>query len=200
MVQGGEKLKGVVRLDTRTLLVRHRNGDPDAFSDLIAEFGSRVKAYLTRSGVDAATRDDLFQEIFVKVHKMAHTYQPERALEPWLFTIAANTLRSYFRKQSVLSRIKKSAREEKKLQPATGEEFACASETVRWLGQELEKLSFSQRQVIVLCCLQDFSQKDAARILDIPLNTVKTHLRRARLQLAKEILRRDAQRGEEVLP
>ena len=47
--------------------------------------------------VREAERDDLFQSIVLKIHEAAARYQPARPLAPWLFTIAANTVRNHFR-------------------------------------------------------------------------------------------------------
>jgi DNA-directed RNA polymerase specialized sigma24 family protein len=49
-----------------------------------------------------------------------------------------------------------------------------------------------QRQVLVLACIESLAQKDIAEALRIPINTVKTHLRRARLTLVRKLARRNA--------
>src|SRR6476469_1247313 len=81
----------------RDLLVRHRNGDAQAFAELVARYRRPVYGYLLRCGLEAAVCDDLFQEVFATIHRAAGTYQSDRPVRPWVFTITANVVRSYYR-------------------------------------------------------------------------------------------------------
>ena len=87
----------VVDLEERNWLPRHVRGDKAAFPQLLAAYQARIYGYLTRCGILAHVRDDLFQEIFLKVHRAADSYQPTRPLPPWIFTIAANAVRNHLR-------------------------------------------------------------------------------------------------------
>ncbi len=75
-------------------LLLHRNGDPDAFANLVAEYRAAVFSYLVRCGVSPQDRDDLFQEIFIRLHGAAGRFDADRPLQPWLFTIVANLVRT----------------------------------------------------------------------------------------------------------
>jgi len=79
--------------DERRLLLLHRDGDPGAFVRLVAKYRRPVFSYLVRCGVPVADRDDLFQEVFLRVHAAAAQYQDHRPLHPWLFTVVANAVR-----------------------------------------------------------------------------------------------------------
>jgi len=146
-----------------------------------------VYGYLVRCGVPPASRDDVFQEIFVKIHLAAASYQPSRPLRPWLFTIAANSVRNHLRDEG--------------RQPVAGDAQACDEpsgdhgpralaeirETTAWLEQALPALPPAQREVLLLGCVAGLRLQDIAAVLDIPLNTVKTLTRRARLSLARAL-------------
>ncbi len=100
-------MEGLARMEikavpepTERLLVAHREGDRDAFSQLVERYRRPVFGYLVRCGIAEADRDDLFQEIFIKIHQRAGQYDTERPLHPWLFTVVANTVRTYLRKQN----------------------------------------------------------------------------------------------------
>ena len=87
--------------------------------------------------------------------------------------------------------------EEAKAAGADGERRAIARQTAAWLEGEIRKLPLVQREVLVLACIESLPQKDVAGILGLPLNTVKTHLRRARLALVSRLAQRNAiQHGE----
>ena len=184
----------VVRPDERQLLLRHREGDAEAFAELVAEYRAPVYSYLARCGVDPSDRDDLFQEVFIKIHRAADSYDPERPLHPWVFTIVSNTVRSHLRKrrvrQLVFGTSGDAAGAQDVADPAPdGERRTAARETAAVVQRELAGLRLVQREVVLLACVEKLPQKDIAAVLGIPVNTVKTHLRRARLALAGALAR-----------
>jgi RNA polymerase sigma-70 factor (ECF subfamily) len=183
----------------RELLLLHRGGDPEAFARLVGEYRRPVYSYLVRCGVTDADRDDLFQEIFIKIHAAAPQYDDERPLHPWLFTIVANTVRSYHRKNKVREMVfaDPPAAEPRSANP-DGERSAMARQTAAWLEQEVRKLPLPQQEVLILTCIENLPQKEVAGILGLPVNTVKTHLRRARLALIDRLARRDTNKSGEV--
>ena len=63
--------------DERELLLRHLGGEPGAFADLVSRYRAPVYSYLLRCGVAEPDRDDLFQEIFIRIHRSASRYRPE---------------------------------------------------------------------------------------------------------------------------
>jgi RNA polymerase sigma-70 factor (ECF subfamily) len=186
----------VVDLEERTWLTRHCRGDASAFPALLEAFRRPVYGYLVRSGVAVADRDDIFQSIFLKIHAAAQSYDSTRPLGPWLFTIVANTVRNHFRAQAIP--ITTVPRDEAldPPDPSPGpEHIAATRETVAWLEQALLALPLAQREVLLLVTVTGLRQQDVANSLNLPLNTVKTHLRRARLALAAGLADRDAPAG-----
>jgi RNA polymerase sigma-70 factor (ECF subfamily) len=183
----------------RQLLVRHCDGDPDAFAELVQRFRAPIFSYLVRCGVDSANREDLFQEIFIKIHNASARYRAEQPLPPWLFTIAANTVRSHFRKRRVQNLIFPERQSKNpKSESASAQESLEAQETAQWIDSALARLPRKQREVLALCGVQGLPQQQAAEVLGMPLNTVKTHLRRARIALARGLALRRGTAPEEV--
>lgn len=175
------------------LLLRHLAGDENAFSELVHRYRAPVFSYLVRCSVAPDDRDDLFQDIFIRVHRAAASYDSERPLHPWLFTIVANTVRNHLRRQRVRSIV---GAVDEVAEPAAGspgaERVAAGRQTMAWLEQQIEKLPLARREVLILSCVENMPLRQIAGVLDLPLGTVKTHLRRARLNLAEELARRNA--------
>lgn len=142
-----------------------------------------VFSYLFHSGVSEPDRDDLFQEIFVRIHQRAASYQVSRPLHPWLFTVVANAVRSHFRKQKRLFLFAGPPSENVKDETPDGEAVASAREATAWLEGAISGLPLPQREVLLLATVENLPLNEIASILELPLNTVKTHLRRARLRL-----------------
>ena len=59
------------------------------------------------------------------------------------------------------------------------------------MAAKTRRLSGLQREVLVLSTLRGLRMKDIAMVMELPENTVKTHLRRARLALAESLARRE---------
>ncbi len=192
----GER-RDVVDLEERTWLARHRRGDASAFPALMAAYRRPVYSYLVRSGVADADRDDVFQAIFLKIHAAADSYDPARPLAPWLFTIVANSVRNHFRDGNRGAHLRLADDDPPDPpDPAPGpERIASARQTLAWLEGALATLPPAQREVLLLTAIVGLRQQDVAAALDLPLNTVKTHLRRARLALAARLAERNAPCG-----
>lgn len=170
----------------RDLLARHCDGDPEAFGELVQRYRAPVYGYLVRRGVEPEVRDDLFQEIFLKIHGAATSYRPESPLHPWLFTIVANTVRSHYRKLRVRRIVfaEQDPQPERESSLPDGQEVAEARETASQLESALLRLPESQREVVLLCCVENLSPSDVAAMLRVPAATVRTRLARGRSALA----------------
>jgi len=184
---------GVVDLEERGLLARHCRGDSSAFAALLEAYRRPVYSYLVRAGVAMADRDDLFQSVFLKIHTAAAHYDPTRALAPWLFTIVANTVRSHIRDRPIPFKPATMDTLADPPDPAPGpERIVQDRETIAWLQQALAALPAVQREVLLLITVAGLPQHAVATSLNLPLNTIKTHLRRTRLALAASLAKHDA--------
>lgn len=196
----GEQLnapeRGVVDLDERAWLARHLRGDARAFPELLAAYQGPVWRYIGRCGVRGAAREDLLQEVFLKIHAAAASYQPARPLRPWIFTIAANTVRNHVRDRRDDVEVPLERIVDSRAAPGAGlERQAAADETLGWLEGAIASLPLAQREVLLLVSVEGLALAATADLLGLPLNTVKTRLRRARLALSGALARRD---GEEL--
>lgn len=189
MIRGSQMAAEILQPnDERELLLRHRKGDADAFGALVQAYRQPVYSYLIRCGVAESDRDDLFQDIFIRVHRAAASYEPDRPLHPWLFTIVANAVRNWHRRSKVRAMVFAAGPEPEPCSAAAdGERNAIARQTAALLEHALGGLPLPQREVLVLACIENLPQKEIASALGMPVNTVKTHLRRARLALMREL-------------
>ena len=167
--------------DESQWLSRHLAGDPTAFESLVHAYKKPIYGFLARCPISAAERDDLFQEIFLKIHRSAHQYDPQRPLKPWIFTIVANTARTYLARRKTAEPIPESLEDGR----PSSEQVAETRDQKHRLNLLLKKLPDPQRWVLLLHCCEDITLPDVAETLNMPLGTVKTHLRRGRLALVQ---------------
>ena len=77
------------------LLADHLAGKKGAFDILVQRYADELFAFLHRFVGNAAAADDLVQESFLQAHLAANAFDPQRALRPWLHTIAPTNARHY---------------------------------------------------------------------------------------------------------
>jgi RNA polymerase sigma factor (sigma-70 family) len=185
-----------------TMIARHLQGEPRAFEELVQAYGATVYGYLARAGVRREAADDLFQETFLRVHTAAARYDPAHPFRVWLYTIAHNLVRSHHRKQRVrrvfLGWLSRKSRQDPHAEfqdldpadPAPGpDEEIQARSRAAWLEQALAKLPDGSRRALLLTQTEGLSLEDAAKVLAVPVATVKTWVRRGRMQLAEALAR-----------
>ena len=149
-------------------------------------FASPIYSYISRCGVAPGERDDLFQEVFCRVHRGASKYDQTRPLKPWIFTIAANTVRTHFSRH-VPKNVVQLHQDHDRVDSKTPLDQLEGREAIHQIETMVAELPSPQREVVLLCCIEQLSQKEVSETLGLPVNTVKTHLHRARLHLAKRL-------------
>jgi len=195
-IKSGHIESGVVDLEERNWLPRHSCGDRQAFGQLMSAYRGFVLTFLWRYGIGRSDRDDLFQEVFLRIHQAASRYQPSQPLRPWIITIVLNTVRNHrrdqFRKTRFLTHLFAVTQHRNLTDQHPGaDQMLEQQSTVRWLESRIRDLPDKQRETLVLSTMKGLRMKDIARVMGMPENTVKTHLRRARLALAEDLGRRE---------
>ncbi len=165
------------------LAVRDK-GDRAAYGVVFQHFAPRVKAFLMKSGSDAALAEELAQDVMVTVWHKSAQFDPARAsLSTWIFTIARNRRIDYFRRarRPEPEDLDWGASEE----PDAADIYQTAEETRR-LGAALSTLPEPQRALIERAYYGDLSHSEIAAQTGLPLGTIKS-----RIRLALERLRQN---------
>jgi len=155
-------------------------GDEVALAALVTRHHSPLLGYLYRLvGGDRQLSEDLLQETLLHVLRQ-RTYQPTRPFKPWLYTIATNLARDYFKSAAVRQCWQGGDDEEALLclrdSAAGPEERALAAEQGSEVRAALAQLREEYRVVLLLRFYQGFSLQEIAETLQIPLGTVKSRL------------------------
>lgn len=127
---------------------------------------------------DVGRAEEVTQDIFLKLWRALPTYDGRAAVSTWLYTIARNTCLTAVRAQAH----RRTLPLEDAPEPEAPEASGHAATDVA-LARGLEALPEIQREVITLFYLQERSVREVAATLDLPENTVKSHLHRARRAL-----------------
>lgn len=179
------------------LLERCRKGDEGAWRELVARHSRKVFGLCYRFSGRVDEAEDLTQEVFLRVYQSLDRYRSSGgAFNTWLMTVARNhAIDHYRRRREERNRRDDGALGEMELLPS-GEEGPVMAlerkERVQLVQRGLRALPEDLRDTIVLCDLQGLPYEEAARVLDVPLGTVKSRLNRGRLELAKRLLSKRA--------
>ena len=155
-------------------------GDQVALAALVTRHHGPLLGYLFRLvGGDRQLSEDLVQEALLHVLRQ-RTYQADRPFKPWLYMIATNLARDYFKSAEVRQCWQRDDAEEMLLHlydsAAGPEERALAAEQGSEVRAALAQLREEYRVVLLLRFYQGFSLQEIAETLHIPLGTVKSRL------------------------
>ncbi|MFD2116153.1 RNA polymerase sigma factor [Paenibacillus yanchengensis] len=168
----------MVELD---LIKAAQSGDRDALITLLREVEThvyRTAYYILHNEQDAL---DAAQEALIRIYTKIDTYEEKAQFKTWVQRIVTNICIDKFRRKKPTVSI-----DEHELvfhEKQNVEEEVLAAYTNRDIKAAIDQLPEHHRSVVVLRYLQDFSYKEIADSLDLPLNTVKSYLFRARQQL-----------------
>lgn len=184
------------------LLDAYRQGDEPALEALIERYRRELHGFLVRLLGNHASADDVFQEAFLQVHLSADTFDATRRFKPWLFTIAANKARDYYRKNARQAAVKDlSAPLRGGHSPANDGNFSLGdiieahvpdadsamrdTELRQRVRKTVESMPYLTREILIMAYFQRLSYNQLADALGIPLGTVKSRLHAAVAQFAE---------------
>jgi RNA polymerase sigma-70 factor, ECF subfamily len=156
---------------------------------------------MTRNRADA---EDLVQDTYLRAYRSFHTFEAGTNLRAWLFRILTNTfINSYRSKQRRPQESELGDIEELYLYKriSGGEAGRSAEDTLFDLFTDdevkgaLEELPENFRLPVLLADVEDFSYKEIAEILDIPIGTVMSRLHRGRKAMQKKLADFATERG-----
>ena len=186
----GSKLTNLSDIELVKLAVDQNQA---AFIVLYTRYNTGVRSHVSWYVSQKEDIEDICLESFQKAFSQISTYNPEYKLSTWLYRIARNTafdhLSKHDREKNYIptTSINEDIAELKEL-PATmhnpEEDIINQQEYDKWLNN-IEKLKDDYRIVAKMNLIENFGYKEIADNLDLPINTVKTKIRRAKAQLLK---------------
>jgi len=150
-----------------------QRGDAEALSTLVERHQHALIGFLFRMGSDRRLAEDLVQEAFLRVLRSIHAYQYPRPFKPWLYAIASNLARDYFK--SADTRYTEVMPEDVEI-PYYPEDAVMEADEVEHVTVALSRLPTHQREAVVLRYYNDLSLNEIAQALQIPVGTVKSRL------------------------
>lgn len=172
------------------LVARAQQGDAIAFEVLVVKYQRRVAATVRQFVREDRITEELTQEVFLSVFMALASFRPDGDFAAWLFTIARNAARSYLRSaQNRLDdrpvELEDDAGDTARFGVSPGpEDAAAARQLFEHIDAAVASLPDLQRRALLMREVDGLDYQAIATALGQPVNTVKSHLFRAREAIA----------------
>jgi RNA polymerase sigma-70 factor, ECF subfamily len=178
------------------LVERALHGSQDAYRALMGRHASAVLNVIARIVREAGAAEELAQDTFVKAFGALRSFDPAYKFTNWILRIAHNTAIDYLRRRrpdtvSIDEESPGKAVTEALVDDREASPFdrAAHADLRADLEKALAALRPEYRRMVVMRYLEDLSYEDISEILELPLGTVKSHLHRARAEMARLMVR-----------
>ena len=183
----------LARTELAAEVARLRQGDPEALDPLLARYQNRLYRYLLRLVRDQATAEDLFQQTWLRVVEKVHQYDALRSFEAWLFALAHNLAIDHLRRYRPESLDELLSPDEPRHRqfPSAGPDAldrALRLERAGLVVEALDELPAVYRELLSLRFEEEMKLVEIAEVLDVPLSTVKTRLKRGLERLRERLV------------
>ena len=176
-------------LQEEQLVERAREGDLDAFGELVRRHQAMALRVAALVVGDPTEAEDVTQDAFVKAHHNLHRFTPGRPFRPWLLTIVRNESRNRRRRRGRQAQLALRAASDPVsggAAPSPEAEVISGEERGRLLAL-IEDLPERYRSVLVHRYLLDLSEDETSAILGLPPGTVKSRCSRALARLRRSL-------------
>jgi RNA polymerase sigma-70 factor (ECF subfamily) len=181
------------------LVERAKAQDEAAFEQIMNLYADRLYSYILRMVGNATDAEDLVQETFLRAYQGLPNFDGRASLGTWLYRIATNLCIDHQRRRARRApTVSYSALDDEDGEPAEWDfpdqqtpnplEAALNRELEAVVEEAIGKLSPKLKTVLLLYDVEELSYEEIARVLGIPIGTVKSRLNHARTQIQKAVV------------
>jgi len=177
------------------LIRKIKKGDDAAFQELMSRYLRHIFNFILQYVRVREEAEDVTQDTFFKTWKYIRRFKDGMRFKPWLFTIARNTALDYIKKKKAISFSDLSNQDEDTdfadtvvdTEPLPTDIFA-RTELEDEITLVMKDLHPDHQSVLVMHYRQDMTFEEISRILDKPMNTVKSWHRRSLAKIKNKLL------------
>jgi len=183
-------------MDERELVQRAKNGDGQAFEQLVTTYERKVYATAFRFMASEADAMDVSQEVFIRVFRFLAKFNEESSFSTWLYRITINVCKDALKKRNGRGELPLEIPDEEsggymneisdsRYDPVEVFEQAQLSRDIR---QGIEGLPFNYKEIIIMRDVCGMTYEEISEDLGLEIGTVKSRISRARERLRKYLL------------
>ena len=168
--------------DAPTPFDRARTGDADAFAAIVSEHESMVYSLAYHFFNDRSRAEEIGQEVFLQLYRSLASIESPSHLVHWLRQVTTRRCIDVVRRSKHLRLVPLDT-----IQEAQAKDRGADPLLDRKLRQLIAALPDVQRAIVTLRYQEDLDPSEICRIVDMPVNTVKSHLHRALQALRRKL-------------
>lgn len=165
------------------LITEAKNGILTSFEVLVKRYEDRLLGYSYKRLLDSDVASDVTQETFIRIFKNIHSFDISKPFAPWMYTIAKNLSLDIIRKGKHVAMLEWEVEDSKESILTR----IIKAEQVTALWRAIKTLPEKYRQPLVGYYFADLSIRELANNFNMPENTIKTRLKRAKSYLRTEL-------------
>ena len=193
--QNGSGENPVLRDPDVRLMLRAKDGDQTAFTRLVANYQDRLVGVFAHMLGNKDAAEDLAQDVFLRVYRARHGYEPTAKFSTWLFRIANNLANNRLRDKGKKKEVVLAVNDSGPLGPRPGERLLAEksalmpsrqfdkTEMQNVVQEAIASLNDKQRMAVLLHKFEEMSYADIAAAMEMTPSAVKSLLSRARENL-----------------
>jgi RNA polymerase sigma-70 factor (ECF subfamily) len=196
----------IMNLDPDSVLMqRVREGDRDAFAELVDKYKQPIINFIARTLQDPTEAEDVAQNVFLQVYKAADRYEINARFSTWIFTIARNLCLNEIRRRSRHPADSLDAthegdeehpgRQVEDVRVIAPEKEVLNAELQQKIREILAELPENQRTAVLLCQQDEMSYEEIAKVIGCSMSATKSLIFRGRETL-KQALKPYLKTGE----
>ena len=175
-------------MDVNEVVRQCQKGDQKAWNMIVDRFSKSIFNIALNFSSNRDDAADITQDIFVKIYKNIDKFKEDKSFSSWIHKIAKNYCIDYWRKNKKNLKVLK-IEENLCRDDQTPENSVVREYDVINLRNKLLYLDTDLRLLIIMRDIQDLSYQEISENLDLPLGTVKSRINRARIKLARLIMK-----------
>lgn len=172
----------------KELLIRHAQGDPNAFAEIVARHRDRMWAVALRTIGDPEEAADALQDAFLSAYRAADRFRGDAAVTTWLHRIVVNACLDRLRRKTVRPTVSFPDDASFDAVAPKGNDPTSAHEVKLDVTEALQQIPYEQRAALILVDMMGYAVEDAAKVLGVPPGTIKSRCARGRARLAPLLL------------
>ncbi len=162
-----------------------QNGNMVAFNELVDRYKDRLLNVIGRMVNSTEEAEDIVQETFIRVYQHRQSFNFQHCLSTWIYTIGLNLGRNELRKRKKFKHYDINEMQGNEAEFAV--EMKVPTRLPEILNHAVSSLPEKYRTAFMLRDVQELPYEEVAKILDVPLGTVKSRVNRARLMLRDKL-------------
>lgn len=176
--------------DEKTMIREILSGKVELFEELISQHRLKLLSLMHSSKLSEHDAQEVMQQIQIKAFDKLNTFNPNYDFGGWIYTIARNTIRDYFREKSKIQTtdVDFQTNMYKVGLSSSPEDSVILFQSINEIKKLISSMDEKNQRIYELRFVKDFSYKEIAKEMNIPIGSVKTIIHRIKETISKKLL------------